>query len=66
VTFLIVVEDKHQVCRHQNYIHHRTISDNTVIQDNHSSDDIDDIFPFLPHLNDTVVTQPVVPLRRFT
>ena len=64
VTFLVELEDKRQVHRHQNHIHHRDSTDNTVTQDNQSSDDIDDILPILPHVNDSVDVQPIVPLRQ--
>ena len=64
VTFLLELEDKHQVHRHQNHIHHRASTDNTVILDNQSSDDIDDFLPILPRVNDPVDAQPTVPLHR--
>ena len=45
VTFLVELEDKRQVCRHQDHIRYRASTDNTVILDNQSLDDIDDFLP---------------------
>ena len=64
VTFLVELEDKRQVRRHQDHIRYRASTDNTVIVGNQSSDDIDDFLPILPCVNDPVDAQSTVPLRR--
>ena len=64
ITFLVELEDKRQVRRHQDHIRYRASTDNTVIVDNQSLDDIDDFLPILPCVNDPVDAQPTVPLHR--
>ena len=64
VTFLVELEDKRQVRRHQDHIRYRASTDNTAIVDNQSLDDNDDFLPILPCVNDPVDAQATVPSRR--